>query len=603
MTHVSRAQQSSRVEMTTKKSLRGSARQMENQRKVTRPRSPGYSAAIPISRSSLSFSQFSLQQLLLGSMVGAKYKDASNCVINGHTGRLLGRIDSEGRRCGVDQEVIDKPLWFRCPARENEDQFEGPFQGRREICLEACPEVIQDVKQKSKCGDYKLRDEWRRPMRFGMICSKSGAKYVQLAKAWFPLSIDSFTDFAMAQSILIFIIVSSILLSYAALILCRTCAWFAAVLFTFLIITVPLVFGVGSWINAESIGYPWVFKGLAILSFLAACWAAITSWYYWQSTVKHVVVCIKCASDTIFHMPVLVFTTLWKSFSCVALTIVVMYGVAMFHTSGNDKTENEVLGGSRARLPVTIVHFLVSVWIVSVSVSLKKFSCFYSVAEYYYAPWSSDGKCKQLDRKYWLPLRAYFVGAYYHSGSLALGSFCTLAQKIVFGVLMLISFVFKCISCLPLCCVDCSKFLSKREAVFQGDLAYLYIAMCSKDYCSASYRISHESDEMRFVAWIVFAFSFTCSVAIALLNVVIMHWAIHGGVWDPVECGRGLETLSFLSSFMVARSCLRTLELTTETLFVCLRHDMLANRPLDTAPYEMAAAFGNKEEREEDTSK
>eukprot|EP00928_Gymnodinium_smaydae_P045050 TRINITY_DN30076_c0_g1_i2.p1 TRINITY_DN30076_c0_g1~~TRINITY_DN30076_c0_g1_i2.p1 ORF type:complete len:625 (+),score=39.46 TRINITY_DN30076_c0_g1_i2:52-1926(+) len=439
--------------------------------------------------------------------------------VNGHTGRLLGKLDSKFRRCGVDPGVINKPLWFRCPINKY-------VIHDMDLCLSQCPEFPEDVE---KCfGSYSFEGEWRRPVRFGMICAKSGARYIQFAKAWLPLNIDSFSDFVAARFTLMFLFVSSMLLSYIALILCRSCAWFAAVFVTFLMIAVPVILGAGSWINAESMGYPGVLKGLAILCFLLALWAAIASWYYWQSTIELVVVCIKSASDTIFQMPVLVFVTLWKALSSVALIIVVMYGVAMFHTSGEDKTPNEFLGGSRDRLPVTVVHLLISIWIVSVNVSLTKFSCFYSVAEFYYAPWSSDGKQKMLDRKYWLPLRAYFVGAYFHIGSLALGSVCTWAQKIVFFVNMVISCVLKCISCLPFCCVDCSRFVSKRKAIFQGDLAYLYIAMNSKDYCSASYSVSHQSDEMRFVSQIVFAFSFTCSITIALVNAVVVHWIIHG---------------------------------------------------------------------------
>lgn len=132
-------------------------------------------------------------------------------------------------------------------------------------------------------------------------------------------------------------------------------------------------------------------------------------------------------------------------------------------------------------------YIVVSVWILSITTALSQFVISYSVQLWYFTPCDPNGKKVGVHR---CPIwRGYFVGIFYHLGSLAFGAFLVTVlfiARVVLGALSRVAhhegnqFLACVLACISVCLKCYESFLE-----FVNKNAYMDIAINSTPFCTA----------------------------------------------------------------------------------------------------------------------
>jgi len=289
------------------------------------------------------------------------------------------------------------------------------------------------------------------------------------------------------------------------------------------ILIVVLGLGVGSYLfvsqftggidgipnNGDSKWNAWAGLALFVLAAAFGCFACFA-----HESIEVAVGCVQSAAECIFDMPSLLLEPLISMTCKIVLFIFLTYGFLLLASVGKVRTMTleqfteryeavpnmpKVAGVFRTfqyhdnQQWHMLCYIFVSIWILSVVTALSQFVIAYSVQLWYFTPCSSSGRKVGVHT---CPLwRGYFIGFFYHLGSLAFGAFLVtvlFVLRVVLGALAraadhegnrALGCIFACL----MCCVHCYE----RFIEFLNKNAYMDIAINSTTFCTAAQNAMH----------------------------------------------------------------------------------------------------------------
>lgn len=290
-----------------------------------------------------------------------------------------------------------------------------------------------------------------------------------------------------------------------------------------------------------------------------------------------------------------------------ALSAVLMYGFLMLYSTapmshGGDGLSRHFKHSETFNNRL-LFYMLIAFWIIAFVGALCQFVVAYVVAEYYYTPYDSNQK--KAIRRFSI-LDGLFVGLFYHSGSLAFGSFLIAVLQVLQKVIEYAEYknkegggnpVVSCVLRALLCCVMCIKEIVAAI----NNLAYIDMAITSNSFCSAAKgalaMILKQGGAMLVLNGATLVFTIFGCLFVCLGSAGGAYFVASSGDFaDPssesvVESPETIAVVAGIMGLSVAHVFMNVFDVTSDTLLYCYGLDQEENNGGNTAPPELKGLF------------
>jgi len=555
----------------------------------------------------------------------------------GNTAKLSRGIDVEGRICGVDPNVTDRPLLYYCP--KNSLVAEFVVDTEYPVCIQQCPTGTWNNLTKQmfvtpaavpECAAlhdlaYLTRTVASRYCIPEKLFSAEAAQEVASAVSdWSDIISGELDAVRNSWHVLVLVVVLATVLGYAYLFLLRAVARCLIWLCVLVAMAALIGFGGYLWAGADMPMVPgeedagdvdalpasgdstravltkvlavalWALAGL--LFCLACCCGR---------GVQLSIACVQTGTLVIWKMPLLLLSPLIKALAKACLAWVFIWGFIHLWATGevSGKGHHRHYEFADWQWGLIVYYIFVSIWVMSFITALYEFAVAYAVAKYYAEPHDEDGEkeieCCGVGE-------GVSVGLSCHAGSLALGSAIIALFELVQKILEYVETKNQelghnqCISCMLGTCLCCCKCL-EGFVQFINKNAYIDIAITSNSFCKAVRSVMHIVIDH--------------GAAMAILNGATVIFQIVGVVSITATCGlasyyalstralgysAGDPALAVAFScglaFIVAWSFMAIFDVTTDTLLYCYCEDKYAHGHATTAPEDMRELYEQAED-------
>ncbi|CAE7295175.1 SLC44A5 [Symbiodinium natans] len=341
----------------------------------------------------------------------------------GDSKKLNHGLDGMGRQCGVDAEVIDRPLLFFCPvvtsSGERTVNLDDP------VCVSECPSPGMYVAAaNSGCA---LGDAYPTTQIGSRYCLPSGSSEAvsrrKVEQGMRTMAADLFTvvdRVGKAWPVLLLAVVLACVMGYLFLFMLKTVAgciiWFCALVG----LTAFVLLGWFMWVQSQDAAeWATTYKVLAIVSWVASVLVALL-FCCCRQEVKLSTECMGQAAVVIWRMPILLLSPLLKAIFKTVLFLVLAAGfvhlLATGKVTGVGRDRHLELSGQQQAM--LVLYVFISFWVLAYVSALYQFSIAFSAAKYFCANIENGKKavaaCSVCE--------GVRVGLWYHTGSLAFGS-------------------------------------------------------------------------------------------------------------------------------------------------------------------------------------
>ncbi|CAH8469767.1 unnamed protein product [Schistosoma guineensis] len=232
-------------------------------------------------------------------------------------------------------------------------------------------------------------------------------------------------------------------------------------------------------------------------------------------------------------------------------------------------------------------------WLINFVKSLTQMTLAGTFAEYYFSSHNqkSSSKCPLIT--------SLFRSTFYHTGSLALGSFLIALLQWLRVTLEYINAKLKKannpVTDFLLKCLSCCFWLLEKFLRFLNRNAFIMIAIYGQSFCSASrsaLSLLARNVVRLFVVDKVTDFILFIGKLVVVSIVVDLYFILRGGlVWSP-ECLSSLSII-ILASYLVASLFSSVFEMGVDTIFLCFLEDLEKNDGSAERPYYMSKNLMN----------
>ncbi|CAH8470461.1 unnamed protein product [Schistosoma intercalatum] len=232
-------------------------------------------------------------------------------------------------------------------------------------------------------------------------------------------------------------------------------------------------------------------------------------------------------------------------------------------------------------------------WLINFVKSLTQMTLAGTFAEYYFSSHNqkSSSKCPLIT--------SLFRSTFYHTGSLAFGSFLIALLQWLRVTLEYINAKLKKannpVTNFLLKCLSCCFWLLEKFLRFLNRNAFIMIAIYGQSFCSASrsaLSLLARNVVRLFVVDKVTDFILFIGKLIVVSIVVDLYLILRGGlVWSP-ECLSSLSII-ILASYLVASLFASVFEMGVDTIFLCFLEDLEKNDGSAERPYYMSKNLMN----------
>ncbi|CAH8474681.1 unnamed protein product [Schistosoma curassoni] len=232
-------------------------------------------------------------------------------------------------------------------------------------------------------------------------------------------------------------------------------------------------------------------------------------------------------------------------------------------------------------------------WLINFVKSLTQMTLAGTFAEYYFSSHNqkSSSKCPLIT--------SLFRSTFYHTGSLAFGSFLIALLQWLRVTLEYINAKLKKannpVTNFLLKCLSCCFWLLEKFLRFLNRNAFIMIAIYGQSFCSASrsaLSLLARNVVRLFVVDKVTDFILFIGKLVVVSIVVDLYFILRGGlVWSP-ECLSSLSII-ILASYLVASLFSSVFEMGVDTIFLCFLEDLEKNDGSAERPYYMSKNLMN----------
>ncbi|CAH8477620.1 unnamed protein product [Schistosoma haematobium] len=232
-------------------------------------------------------------------------------------------------------------------------------------------------------------------------------------------------------------------------------------------------------------------------------------------------------------------------------------------------------------------------WLINFVKSLTQMTLAGTFAEYYFSSHNqkSSSKCPLIT--------SLFRSTFYHTGSLAFGSFLIALLQWLRVTLEYINAKLKKannpVTDFLLKCLSCCFWLLEKFLRFLNRNAFIMIAIYGQSFCSASrsaLSLLARNVVRLFVVDKVTDFILFIGKLVVVSIVVDLYFILRGGlVWSP-ECLSSLSII-ILASYLVASLFSSVFEMGVDTIFLCFLEDLEKNDGSAERPYYMSKNLMN----------
>mmetsp|Transcript_10803 Transcript_10803/g.25860 ORF Transcript_10803/g.25860 Transcript_10803/m.25860 type:complete len:632 (+) Transcript_10803:46-1941(+) len=569
---------------------------------------------------------------------------------DGDIRRLSHGFNFKGELCGVDEAVAGQPYLYYCARGDSGGSEAHDLDFANPICLAKCPE---DDSQTISCKKYKEAvdpessdengeftvDEYHVNQasiptkdQFGRYCVP---KNLDLAKSLVrgdgPLGsdvvqmFDSISSLRSCWPMLLFAVLVAVVLGYLYLFALEIVA--KELIWGLLVACIVLFFSIGVYclIHRNNEGGPvhqvvaayasdaeWTMIGIGVVSLIfgaifvcVACWAS--------KSIDVAVNCIEGACQCIFDMPSLLLQPLLEAFIRFIVFLFLLYGLLWCLSVGEIKSADVGLGSYRIsglhrtfeltdeEWYMTAFWIFGSLWILEFLTALSQFIVAYSVALWYFTPYSGGSK----DGPRFPLFRATCVGLFFHSGSLALGSCLVAMVRMIRYIFQWITKNVKdsnAVAKALVCCISCIMWCFQKFLEFINKNAYIDIAINKNNFCTAGVNVMKilmsEGVAVGILNGATFIAQIVGAAMITMLTFLLAYNASgfelfqdRDSRWYVPDPAMFAAASAFLA-FLVAIPFMLQLDMASDTLLMCYVKDKnKGNRGGSHVPKIMADLF------------
>jgi len=546
-------------------------------------------------------------------------------IADGSLAKLYHGIDSEGRICGYDDDVKDKPFLYWCGQGS---LLSLTVDLSHPVCVEECPTFDGDANLTSEVADLQVpecqnltgssvayvTEEWLNrycmpkesvykdaydsimdgPLdRFG---TKVAEAFSGIGPAWPAYLASFFLAMALGVLYLCFLRVCS-----------GPCIWITCLLS---IVAVTLL-GVYLWLNAptvaENSGHDdaewwtraiaialWVIAGLLFISLCFAC-----------SSIRYAAAAVEVAAECMWELPGLFIMPILYGFIKVIVFIILLLGFLLVFSTCDVKTADSDNGVYRTfdiddkLWTLLIIYGILSIWVLCFLKAFYQYVLAYVVVAYYYEPYDYYGY-KDMECCGFLAIAQGTCNALvFHTGSLAFGSFIITIFQVIEKFIQYLQklnkehgdlAIVKCLLCCCFCCVKCmEEFMS-----FINKNCYIQMAISSSGFCSSLRKVIQVLASIAGTVALLNGAAYIMEVfGVVLISALcgLLTYAIvtNGTFVDEtsshfVDSPEAATIIGAIVGALVAMAFMVIFDMVADTLLYCFGYDSMNGRVAHTAP-------------------
>ncbi|CAE7255361.1 slc44a5a [Symbiodinium sp. CCMP2456] len=509
----------------------------------------------------------------------------------GNARKLNHGFDGRGRQCGVDPDVIERPLLFFCPvvtsSGEHSVNLDDP------VCVSQCPSPGAYVAAAN--AGCALPEAYPTSQVGSRYCLPSGSTEAvarrKVEKGMRDTATEVFTvldRIGKAWPVLLLAVLLACAMGYIFLFMLKTVAgciiWFCALVG----LAAFLLLGAFLWAQSEdAMEMATTYKVLAVISWVASVLVALLICCCRQE-VKLSTKCMGQAAVVIWRMPILLLSPLLKAIIKTVLFLLLAVGfihlLATGEVSGVGREHHVDFSGPQKAL--LVLYAFISLWVLAYVSALYQFSIAFATAKYFCANIENGRKtvaaCSVCE--------GVRVGLWYHSGSLAFGSALIALLELLQRLLEFVekksmeggemNKVITCCISTVLCCCRCLEGIIQ----FVNKNVYIDIALTSKNFCAALQSIAKimidHGAAMAILNGATCIFQVVGMAAITASCGLLSAWLLSSEKYESVTSTSYIPNpgyavaLSAILAFLVAWSFMAIFDVTSDTLLICFAEDM-----------------------------
>lgn len=416
-----------------------------------------------------------------------------HAMVDGNTKKLNHGINAMGQQCGVDPEVLDKPLLYFCPVDtatgEHSVNLDDP------ICVSECPHEGSNFATFGGCRTPRVYPTTQVGSRYCLPSSSTEAQAREKVEETMRDNVSKFWALVervwKAWPVLLLTVIVACLMGYIFLFMLKTVARCIIWICAFIGLVGFIGLGAYLWTQAQ-VNEGSMKTGLQVLAVISWVLSSIVALLVCccGSAVDLSTACMGQAAIVIWRMPVLLLSPLIKAILKATVWIVLAAGFIQLLSTG-DVTglgRERHLSLSQEQIWMLVIYLFLSFWLLAFMSAMYQFSIAYAAASWYVAPRKDLSTTRKRVNQCAI-FEGVRIGMWYHSGSLALGSaliaFLQLLQTILEWAekksQVEMNPVTGCVVKSLLCCCRCVEGIVQ----FVNKNVYIDIALTSKGFCTA----------------------------------------------------------------------------------------------------------------------
>lgn len=554
------------------------------------------------------------------------------CLLRGNISKLYHGIDYQGRVCGLDDDVEDKPYLYWCAgAAPNGGSM--TFNTAEPICVDHCPDGSLSnsiFSVKTECalisGSLSRMFPYRTMVLLDRYCmpdtedDKGASQKITMQLNNFDIEVQEvLSSLPSSTSILVCTFFVAVVLGYVYLALLRHCAELLIWLSMLACIAGFALFGAYLWTHAATLlqgvsgsaalledikqvkGHEEVATRIAaavcwVLALLLCCTA-----YCLHHSIQLAAACVEVACEALFEMPSLLLAPVCKVVLKGLVFVALLYGfLLLWSICDMVKGDNGVarhFSPSGEQKAALVYYAIMSLWILVFLSALYQFIIAYAVAVYYYTPLDHRGRKDVGCCKVYHGLQ---VGLVYHSGSLAFGSLLitllwALQRLVQYAERQNKSTVNNQLVTMLLCCIGCFVDCCKELVQRVSKSAYIDMAITSSGFCEAAQEalsvITRIAASMGILTGASILFSFFGLVLICLGSGIFAYIMTKNQELAEVDSPVVTAYVAMSIGALVGIAFMDVFDMAADTLLYCYGLDMQKGTDGRTAPAMLKELF------------
>mmetsp|Transcript_21365 Transcript_21365/g.46388 ORF Transcript_21365/g.46388 Transcript_21365/m.46388 type:complete len:620 (-) Transcript_21365:277-2136(-) len=280
--------------------------------------------------------------------------------------------------------------------------------------------------------------------------------------------------------------------------------------------------------------------------------------------------CIRATCECIMQDPSILLQPFLSLLTRVSLLLILGHGLLLLLSVGASGEHGMRKTFSYdSWVTIQIVYYIfVTIWLLHYCTALSQYSLAWVTQCWYFTPYE-DGKKRDLPKC--AAFQGIWSGAFFHPGSLALGSFLSLCGSLPFGIAVLLA----SIAGKDICCGG------RRKSFMAAKCIYMDIAMTSDGYCGGAHRAGRVLETegaalttLNVAQWVYFLAGYATIVASGACTASLLLQTCPACFFDADE-GFVKDYFTIISSasilsFFIAQTFMVVFDVVGDTIMYCL---------------------------------